>query len=96
MKFPYPGGNCLWTLTFALHSSTFSLMSTKRSPQRALSIRRGHSQSYVRTVEKKVATGAGCKYTFLDYRGDPVVRCWSFPYMSHFIEINFVDYVVWL
>ena len=42
---------------------------------------RGSSQSIARTVTKKVATGAGCKYFLLPLRGNPPFRCFSFPDM---------------
>ena len=81
LKLSYPGGRCLSTVTFALHFSTSSLVYTKAWYQRALSIRRGSSQSIARTVTKKVATGAGCKYFLLPLRGNPPCRCFSFPDM---------------
>ena len=84
LNLSHSGGRCLSTVTFALHSWTSSLICTKQSYQRALSIRTGSCQSIARTVTKKVATRAGCKYFLLDLRGDPLFRCLAFPYMSHF------------
>ena len=91
LKLSYPGGRCLSTVTFALHFSTSSLVYTKPWYQRALSIRRGSSQSIARTVTKKVATGAGCKYFLLPLRGNPPFRCFSFPDM---IDLSYLTWFI--
>ena len=81
LNLSHSGGRCLSTVTFALLFSTSSLVYTKAWYQRALSIRRGSSQSIARTVTKKVATRAGCKYFLLPLRGNPPFRCFLFPDM---------------